>query len=116
MEKNSNVEGKVIDIIETIANEGKNIYHRIHRSKIDLNMPIKNYFGWDLEHNNQMNLVFFLEEEYKISISDDDVIKITEDRKILGTDIISILKTYGVIDIQKERRDKIDKLNDSDLQ
>jgi len=110
MDKYSNFEHDLIFKIASIKNENKTIYDRIHWSEVKMDVRLSVYLGYEIGVHNQLNLIFYLEKKFDINFSDNDMIILT-DHKLLVKDLFSILRNYGIIDIQKERKDKLKKLD-----
>ena len=111
MDKFSNFEQELIFEIASIKNKGKSIYDRIHYSEVNLEDRLSVYLGYEIGTDAQTNLLFDLEQKFNIEFSDQDIMRMC-DHKILVKDVFTLLKEYGVIDIQKERREKLKNINE----
>jgi len=114
MDKFANLEQDIIFEIAKIKNGKKDIYHRIHWSEVKMEDRLTVYLGYEISASALFNFSTYLEDKFNIELSDEDLSKIC-DHKILVKDVFTILRKYGVIDIQKERKEKLKKINGSEI-
>lgn len=112
MDKFANFEHDLIFEIAKIKNGKKDIYHRIHWSEVKMEDRLSVYLGYEISATAQFNFTTYLEEKFNIEFKDEDIMKMC-DHKTLVKDVFTLLREYGVIDIQKERKDKLKKINES---